>query len=347
MGGCSRSQAPWSVASNRSREGLQARRAPLASCRVRPAPRVRGAHCLLSATCRSSLGLLPVVTLGRLIRRPCLLRVLRLPDCRGVLAPGSDPGGVLPVPAAARRQAGAALAAVVIVGGSLLRDRRWTESRVGASRRSCGDAPGNGVRAVVRDGDLGVFRPTWSLTVEWCFYLAFPGFCQCSDGAGRPGTVARILWWIAGGLYAFGLLLPARVSAFFPWRISGCSSPAPHWPPGTGASCGFAAADPGRVDVGSPPPSDRRRTGSQIGWGWQILAFPLAVVAALVVLHGCRSENLVSRSLSWRPLRARPARTTSVCGTCPCCGSSARTARDFRRRSRRCCPGWCWHPSSS
>ncbi len=162
---------------------------------------------------------------------------------------------------------------------------------------------------------LVTFLPTWSLTVEWVFYLLFPVLLFALRRRGTaPGGAVRMLVVLAAGLYTSGLLLPDRQFYLLPAAnlgvlVAGAALAA--WHRGLGDAP--RAVDPARtamwllpilVFVVAP--------GQPLGWAWKIAVFPTAVVASLVVIHGCRFGNAVTRWLAVGPIRQVGVRAYSL-----------------------------------
>lgn len=153
------------------------------------------------------------------------------------------------------------------------------------------------------------FRPTWSLTVEWAFYLVFPvvlsGLRRSGADAGR---VSRVLAVVGVGLYAVGLLLPPVQFYLLPVANLGV------------LFVGAALATwhlhlRAREEV--PRTVDPARTwmallmlsilvvlpGYTLSWGWKGAVLPATTICTLVVIHGCWAGNSASRALAVGPLR--------------------------------------------
>ncbi|MBM6405969.1 acyltransferase [Phycicoccus sp. CSK15P-2] len=157
--------------------------------------------------------------------------------------------------------------------------------------------------ALVVDDQVAAFNPTWSLTVEWVFYLVFPvvliGLRRRGD---TPREAARVLAGAAAVLYAVGLFLP--VKAFYLLPVANL-----------GVLFAGAALATWHLARERDEPSDTGRTamamgmlavfvvlpGYTLGWGWKAVILPAVTLATLVVVHGCRTGSLPTRGLAVRP----------------------------------------------
>jgi peptidoglycan/LPS O-acetylase OafA/YrhL len=152
------------------------------------------------------------------------------------------------------------------------------------------------------------FRPTWSLTVEWVFYLSFPLLLLALRRSGVDAQRAtRVLAGIAAGLYAVGLLLPPLQFYVLPVANLGilvAGAALATWHRAAPLAARAAGPDPARSTmalvmlvllVGLP--------GHSLSWGWKAAVFPATAVCTLVVIHGCWAGNGVGTVLARGPLR--------------------------------------------
>jgi peptidoglycan/LPS O-acetylase OafA/YrhL len=159
------------------------------------------------------------------------------------------------------------------------------------------------------------FRPTWSLTVEWTFYLLFPlALIALRRRKAGERTVLRALVVAAGLLYGAGLLLPPQAFYLLPVANVGV------------LVAGAALATWHRIGGVDRRRVDPARTGMALlllvilvflpgytlGWGWKVVVMPAATAGTLVLIHGCWAANSASRILAWRPLRTVGLRAYSL-----------------------------------
>jgi peptidoglycan/LPS O-acetylase OafA/YrhL len=147
--------------------------------------------------------------------------------------------------------------------------------------------------------------PTWSLTVEWVFYLAFPLLLIGLRVRGLSSRRIRlVLAAVAAALYIGGLLLSPRAFYLSPVANVGVMV--------AGAILALHHADP-TVEHRRPDPA--RATAALVLLGllvaapmaslspaYRFIVFPAVAVATLVVIHECRNPGRVGRALGWRPL---------------------------------------------
>jgi peptidoglycan/LPS O-acetylase OafA/YrhL len=160
------------------------------------------------------------------------------------------------------------------------------------------------------------WSPTWSLTVEWAFYLLFP---LAVIVARKRGTDARAVRNIAiaaaAMLYAGGLALSNEAFYLLPVAnlgvmLAGAALALAHQ---TTTREGGWRLDPAwpvfalvllMVIVVIP--------GATLGIGYKLVTLPFVTGATVLVIHGCRQGSAVARVLGWRPLRAIGLRAYSV-----------------------------------
>ena len=160
------------------------------------------------------------------------------------------------------------------------------------------------------------WSPTWSLTVEWCFYTAFPValWLLKSKGLGAD-AVARLLVAAAAVLYVAALaltpvqffLLPVANLAIM---LTGAAlalshvgdTPLPRGGPAPGVSVLAAVA---LVLVAALP-------AYTLSGPYRLVTMPAVCVSTLLVIHQCHVGGPLARTLSWRPLGAVGRRAYSL-----------------------------------
>lgn len=166
-----------------------------------------------------------------------------------------------------------------------------------------------------------VWGPTWSLTVEWVFYLLMPLGIIAFKRRGVPLPVARnVLAGTAVGLYLTGLLLPDTAFYLLPVANLGVMA-AGAWLALTHLHQGQQEGS--QEDKRTPDPARAIFAlvlltlfvlipQGQLGVGYQVVAMPSVTIATLVVLHGCREGAPVARLLAARALVAVGRRAYSL-----------------------------------
>ena len=166
-------------------------------------------------------------------------------------------------------------------------------------------------------GEHPAWGPTWSLTVEWVFYLLMPiGIIAFKRRRVSLPVARNVVAGVAAGLYLVGLLLPDKAFYLLPVANLGVMA--------AGASLALAHLHQGATgDRRSPDPARAAFAlvfltlfslipQGQLGVGYQVVAVPSVTVATLVVLHGCREGAPISRLLAARPLTAVGRRAYSL-----------------------------------
>ena len=161
-----------------------------------------------------------------------------------------------------------------------------------------------------------VLAPTWSLTVEWVFYLLFPAaFFALIRRGRRVLTLARDTAVAAGVLYLVGLLLGPM--AFYHLPVANLGVMLLGAALGLGHHVGWRG--PERLRPGIWPGGGAALIlilvflpGSPLSWARKLAVLPTTGVAAALVINGCVAGHPVQR-LESSPLRWRraPARAGS------------------------------------
>lgn len=161
-----------------------------------------------------------------------------------------------------------------------------------------------------------VLAPTWSLTVEWVFYLLFPAALLALVHRGRAvPTVARGSALLAVGLYALGLLL--EPVAFYHLPVANLAVML------LGAALGLAHqagwSGPERFRLGPWPWAGAAviliftfLPGYPLGWGYKLSVLPATALAAALVINGCVHGHRVGRVLASKFLVAVGVRAYSL-----------------------------------
>ncbi|WP_392544863.1 acyltransferase family protein [Oryzobacter telluris] len=162
-----------------------------------------------------------------------------------------------------------------------------------------------------------ILRPTWSLTVEWAFYLLGPVAIFTPRRLGLSARRTRGVL-AAGALALYGLALPLSDLAFYHLPVANLGVLV--------AGAALAVGHEHRELHGPAPTKDPAYSamaivmlaifvvlpGDPLSWGWKLAVLPGAAVAALVVVHGCWARVATSRLLAARWLRAVGIRAYSL-----------------------------------
>jgi peptidoglycan/LPS O-acetylase OafA/YrhL len=145
------------------------------------------------------------------------------------------------------------------------------------------------------------FEPTWSLTVEWTFYLVFPLVFFLIRRSTHGGNVPKVLAGLGVALYLIGLPMSFEGFYFLPVANLGVMF--------VGAALGAWHSQ--RTE---PLSSDRARTvmamgmlgvlavlpGYTLSWSWKLAVMPAAALAALALVHGVVARDRATAVLGTR-----------------------------------------------
>ena len=161
-----------------------------------------------------------------------------------------------------------------------------------------------------------VLAPTWSLTVEWTFYLLFPGAVLLLLRRGRSLlALARAAALSAAVLYASALLLEPK--AFYLLPLANLA------PMMLGAALGLAHeagwVGPERIRRGPWPWAAAIiivafvfLPGYPLGWGYKLSVFPATAVSTVVIISACVAGHPIGRVLGSRALSTVGVRAYSL-----------------------------------
>jgi peptidoglycan/LPS O-acetylase OafA/YrhL len=157
------------------------------------------------------------------------------------------------------------------------------------------------------------WSPTWSLTVEWSFYLVVPAVLVAARRRGASTVITRnVAGAAAAGVYVVGCLLPAKAFYLLPVAnlgvmLAGAALALDHLCPRARRS-----ADPVRaVAALAMLLTLVVLPGSTLAWTYRVV-MPAVTVAAVVVIHGCRLPGPATKLLTRRPLTALGLRAYSL-----------------------------------
>lgn len=157
------------------------------------------------------------------------------------------------------------------------------------------------------------FSPTWSLTVEWVFYVLYPLLAFALTVRGWSAhRQSRLLAGLAIGLYLVGLTLTPLAFYLLPvanlgvmvagaalrlWHEERAARPAE-------PARGFAALAILCIFVVLP--------GHGLGWGWKLSVLPATTVATLILIHQVVHQATVGRVMGLWWLRGVGLRAYSL-----------------------------------
>ena len=158
-------------------------------------------------------------------------------------------------------------------------------------------------------GHLIPFTVTWSLSVEWMFYLAWP-FALTRLARLDSRRAALLCAAATATLYAAALALPARWFYFGPVSRSG------ELVAGAGLVFAMNASWPATATKWTPRAATVAATvglpfillwsimgPGPYSFGYRAFGFPITIVIAIsLIVAGSASNTLVHRVLTWRPL---------------------------------------------
>lgn len=163
--------------------------------------------------------------------------------------------------------------------------------------------------------------PTWSLTVEWTFYLWWPLVLLALRRSGQSLVATRRVALAIASLLYFGalVLLPDRQFYLLPVAnlavmVCGGALAITHLARAENAQIGVVGRDPMMSNLGAVLLALMvALPGAPLGSAYRWILMPSAVIAVLLVLdHRPEAKSLISTILTWAPLRAVGVRAYSI-----------------------------------
>ena len=159
------------------------------------------------------------------------------------------------------------------------------------------------------------WSPTWSLTVEWTFYLLFPAAIWLLKHRGlRPIAAARVI--LATALMLYGAAFALTPEQFYLLPVANLAVML------AGAALALAHLDRG-IAVRSPAPGVPVLGGLlllliavlpvyTLSPQYRLLILPAVCACSLLVIHQCHIGGPMARILAWHPLGAIGERAYSL-----------------------------------
>ena len=162
------------------------------------------------------------------------------------------------------------------------------------------------------------FQPTWSLTVEWAFYLTFPLTVMALRRLTFTAQqVARLLAGTSVAFYLLGLALPPAKFYWLPVANLGvlfAGAALAVWHQAAPLETRVSRPDPARTVMAMAMLAILFLLPGQVvhSLGWKAAVFPAVVACALTVIHGCWAGDGASRLLARGPLHHVGVRAYSL-----------------------------------